>query len=142
MGDRRSKSARKQQKRRENGKRRRISDSRGKKRCQARDRVVAAPTDDARRPDRRKDGRLILAFKAVDSRDKMHPHGGFKTLLAGRALFMDDQPHESVGDAEVGIAWPFPSSRLRVVTVDPEELNSRPLSLLDEFILYHTMGEA
>lgn len=142
MGDRRSKSARKQHKRRESKKRRRISDSRDKKGCHARDHAGKPPADDARWPDREKNRRLILAFQAVDSRDKARTPGSFKTLLAGSALLVDDQPHVSMADAEVGIAWPFRSARLRVVTIDPEELNSRPLSLLDEFILYHTMGEA
>ncbi len=143
MGDRRNKPERRQQKRAEDDKRRRIADRRRKKRFKVRQGAFAALVNGTQRLGQIKDISLVgLSFRYIDSRETPSAKGVLKIILAGGGLFMDNLSYKPVSDFEIESESPFSSVRMRQMHIAFEDLDPRQLSMLDEFILNHTMGEA
>ena len=143
MGDRRRKSERRQHKRAKNGKSRRIAERRREKRYKVRPGAFAALANGPQRLGQIRDISMVgLSFRYIDSRNKTSPNGVLKILLAGDGLIMDNLPYKSVSDVAIENQSPFSSVPMRRMHIAFEDLSPRQLSLLDEFILNHTMGEA
>lgn len=143
MGDRRSKPERRRHKRAEDDKRRRIADRRRKKRFRVRQGAFAALVNGTQRLGQIKDISLVgLSFRYIDSRETPSAKGVLKIILAGGGLFMDNLPYKPVSDFEIESESPFSSVKMRQMHIAFEDLDPRQLSMLDEFILNHTMGEA
>jgi hypothetical protein len=143
MGDRRSKPERRHFKRSAEAKIRRVSDRRRKKRYQVRQGAFAALVNGSQRLGQIKDISLVgLSFRYIDSREKPGTKGVLKILLAGEGLFLDNLPFKPVRDVAIENSSPFSTVKMRQMHVAFGDLGPRELSLLDEFILNHTMGEA
>ena len=143
MGDRRRKPERRQHKRTENHDGRRVCERRRKKRYKARPGTFAALVNSTQRLGQIKDISLVgLSFRYIDSTEKGKPKGVLKILLAGGGLVMDNLPYRPVSDIAVESESPLSSVKMRQMHIAFEDLSPRQLSLLDEFILNHTMGEA
>ncbi len=143
MGDRRSKPERRQLKRAEDDKRRRVAERRRKKRFKVRQGAFAALVNGTQRLGQIRDISLVgLSFRYIDSREKRSAKGVLKIILAGGGLFMDNLPYKPVSDFEIESESPFSSVKMRQMHIAFEDLDPRQLSMLDEFILNHTMGEA
>ena len=143
MSDRRRKPERRQQQQTEEQKKRRVSERRRKKRYKARPGTFAALVNGTQRLGQIKDISLVgLSFRYIDSREQGRPRGVLKILMAGGGLVMDDLPYRPVSDIEVVSESAFSSVKMRQMHIAFEDLSPRQLSLLDEFILNHTMGEA
>ncbi len=143
MGDKRTKPDRAQKKQAEQGNRRRIAERRRKQRYKVRQGVFAAILNGSHRLGQIKDISLVgLSFRYIDSNRKRGAEGVLKILLAGGGLFMDDVPYKPVSDVEIESEVPLSSVRMRQMHIAFGDLSPQQLSLLDEFILNHTMGEA
>jgi hypothetical protein len=143
MGDRRGKPERRQFQANADAKIRRVSDRRRKNRYRVRQGAFAALANDSQRVGQIKDISLVgLSFRYIDSREKTGYRGVLKILLAGEGLFMDNLPFKPVRDVAIENSSAFSSVKMRQMHVAFGELSPRQLSLLDEFILNHTMGEA
>ena len=143
MGARRSKTERRHLKRTDDVDRRRLPDRRRKRRYRVRQGAFAALDNGTWRLGQIKDISLVgLSFRYIDRREKHAPKGVLKILLAGAGLFMDNLPFRPVSDMEIENESSFSSVRMRQMHIAFGELSPRQLSMLDEFILNHTMGEA
>ncbi len=143
MGDRRSKTERRSLRGAEDANNRRVSDRRRKKRFKVRQGAFAALVNGTHRLGQIKDISLLgLSFRYIDTREKTNAKGQLKILLAGGGLFMDNLPFKPVLDVEIENDSPFSTVRMRQMHIAFGDLSPRQLSLLDEFILNHTMGEA
>ena len=143
MADRRGKSERRQYQRTSEEKRRRLADRRRKKRYKVREGAFAALVNGTQRLGQIKDISLVgLSFRYIDHREKSSAKGVLKIILAGGGLFMDDLPFKPVSDVELESEFPLSSVKMRQMHIAFGDLSPGQLSMLDEFILNHTMGEA
>ena len=141
--DKRDKPERSPRKRSEDGKKRRVLDRRRKKRFKVRQGAYAALGNGTQRLGQIKDISLVgLCFRYIESREKANAQGVLKIILSSSGLFMDKLPYKPVRDVEIESESPFSTVRMRQMHLAFGDLSPRQMSLLDEFILNHTMGEA
>jgi hypothetical protein len=143
MSDRRVKHERRRTARPNSRERRLLADRRRKKRYRVKEGAYAALINKDNRLGQIRDISLVgLSFRYIASNDKFNPNGELKIILAGSGLFMDNLPVKPVSDFEVDNDYAFSSLKIRQMHLAFGDLTPQQLSMLDHFILNHTMGEA
>jgi hypothetical protein len=142
MGDRREKHERRQMAR-PKSRERRMAERRRKKRYRVKEGAYAALINNDNRLGQIRDISLVgLSFRYIASDERSYPDGVLKIILAGSGLFMDNLPCKPVSDFEVENDYAFSSLKMRQIHLAFGDLTQHQLSMLDHFILNHTMGEA
>ena len=83
-----------------------------------------------------------LSFRYIDSHEKLENADELKIILGDQGLFLDQVPFVKISDFEIESEFSFSTIKMRQIGLQFGELTPQQKLRLDQFIEYHTVGEA
>jgi hypothetical protein len=118
------------------------SDRRRQKRFKVQEGAFAALVDQESRLGQIKDiSRQGLAFRYIDSHEKLENACELKIILGNRGLFLDKVPFKIISDIEIKSEFSFSTVNMRQIGLQFGKLTPEQRNRLDRFIKDHTLGE-
>jgi hypothetical protein len=119
-----------------------LEDRRRQKRFKVQEGAFAALVDQESRLGQIKDISLYgLAFRYIDSHEKLENACELKIILGNRGLYLDKMPFKIISDIEIESEFSFSMVNMRQIGLEFGKLTPEQRSRLDRFIKNHTRGE-
>jgi len=116
---------------------------RQQKRFKAEEGAFAALVDQESRLGQIKDISIRgLSFRYIDSHEKLENADELKIILGNQGLYLDKVPFVKISDFEIESEFSFSIIKMRQIGLQFGELTPQQKLRLDQFIEYHTIGEA